>query len=158
MIHKDNLSKVFSLHIPPQDIQLLQEAIHTHLENHQFSAPDRWAEFAITAVSDSPYQTDDNEIRTALDQATQYYDQLYITPEITDSSIPLLTRIKQSFHQLTLFYVNKLGEKQTRFNDRILRVVNPVAQKQAEQEAEIAALKEQIAQLQQTIAEMEQKA
>lgn len=157
MTHKDNLAQVFSLHIPTQDGQRLQEAINTHLESRQFSAPNSWAEFAITAVSTSHPQPENNELISALNQATQYYDQLYVSIDITDSTIPLLTRVKQSFHQLALFYVNKLGEKQTRFNDRILRVLHPVVHKQLQQEAEIAELKEQIAQLQAKIAKMGQK-
>ena len=157
MNHKNNISKVFSLRIPAEDIQQLEEAIQSHLEARQFSAPNQWSEFMITAVSSSHSQTENKELISALSQATEYYDQLYVPLDIIDSSIPLLTRMKQSVHQLVLFYVNKLGEKQTRVNDRILRVINPLVNKQLQQETEIAQLKEEIAQLKATIAQMEQK-
>ena len=157
MNNNENIFEVFTINIPAQDKQTLQNAIVMNLEEHQLSAPENWAEFTITAVS-NPQQSDNNaQLLSALTQATECYDQLYVDADITDTSLPLFTRVKQSFHQLVLFYVNKLGEKQTRFNDRILRVVNPLVQKQLQQETEIAELKAQIAQLQTKISELEQK-
>lgn len=154
----ENINEVFKIGgLTAVNQGQIAHTIAAELEAQPFSTPEHWAEFAITAVSTPNQATSDSELHSALAQAAAHYDQIWVSMDLADSSLPLLSRIKKNFHSLTLFYVNRLGEKQTRFNDRILRAANALAGKQLQQEAEIAELKEQIAQLQAAIAEMEQK-
>lgn len=154
----ESINKVFKIGgVTAVNQQQIADTIATELEAKPFTMPEHWSEFAITAVSHPNQSSDNSELHSALDQATASYDQIWVNMDLAESSIPFLTRIKKNFHSLALFYVNRLGEKQTRFNDRILRAANVLAGKQMQQEAEISELKEQIAQLQAAIAEMEQK-
>lgn len=154
----ESTNKVFKIGgVTAVNQQQIAHTIATELEAQPFTMPEHWPEFAITAISNPNQSTGDSELNSALAQATASYDQIWVSMDLAESSIPFLTRIKKNFHSLALFYVNRLGEKQTRFNDRILRAANALAGKQMQQEAEFAELKELIAQLQATIAEMEQK-
>ncbi len=151
----NNISAVFEMEntaVSPHDLAAKITAI---LEKHPLDTPQNWPEFAITAVSPANATADLTDLYAALEQAANAYDQIWVPAEITPSRWSLLTRVKKSFHQLVLFYVNRLGERQIKFNDRILRAVNLLASAQAARDEEIISLQQQITRLQNQIEQQE---
>lgn len=133
----------------------LAAKIDATLKKNPLHAPKNWAEFALTAVSPTAANPDLADIYATLEQAARAYDQIWVATEITSSRWPLINRIKKSFHQLVIFYVNRVGQQQIRFNDRILRTAKLLADRQAARDEELANLKKQIKHLQNQLAEQE---
>ena len=153
----EDIRKTFEINTPTINQAELAQHIAEDLASHSLQAPERWPEFAITAVSPTNSSPDLTDLYAALEQATRAYDQIWVKVDIKPSRWPLLDRLKTSFHQLVVFYVNKLGERQIKFNDRSLRVANLLAAAQAAKNEETAVLKKQIAALQNRLNELEKQ-
>lgn len=91
-----------------------------------------------TAVSaaDSPIVTIDGkrlspEFYEHLYQAALIHDQIDVRMQVSEINVPvvgaILTNIRGKFHELVLFYVNKMAAKQMRFNIHILQALNLMA-------------------------------
>jgi hypothetical protein len=63
-----------------------------------------------------------------LDHANVLHNQLAIAPRVVPVTTPiigqLLTSIRSKFHELMLFYVNQLAQKQNTFNAHVVGVLN----------------------------------
>ncbi|KAA3658847.1 MAG: hypothetical protein DWQ04_23885 [Chloroflexi bacterium] len=153
----DDIRKTYEIRTTTIKQDELAQCIADHLAMHPLKAPQRWAEFAITAVSPTNANPDLADLHTALAQAAHAYDQIWVEIDITPSRWPLLDRIKKSLHHLVIFYVNRLGERQIKFNDRILRTVNLLAVAHSAKNEETAVLKQQITSLQHRLNELERQ-
>jgi hypothetical protein len=151
----DDIRKTFEIGTATINQDELTQCIADYLAMHPLKTPERWAEFVITAVSPPHPNSALTDLQAALEQATRAYDQIWIKVDITPSRWPLLDHLKKSIHQLVVFYVNRLGERQIKFNDRILRTVNLLAAAQSAKNEETAVLKQQITALQQRLNELE---
>ncbi len=58
-----------------------------------------------------------------------------------------LARLKDALHRLVLFYVNRLGERQARVNDALLRALAELAQEAERSKAELDDLRRELADL-----------
>ncbi|MCS7220894.1 MAG: hypothetical protein RML36_14535 [Anaerolineae bacterium] len=69
-----------------------------------------------------------SDIYEELYQANQVYNKLYVAPYLTPVKVPLVSglwqRLRQGLHRVAIFYVNRLGEAQIRFNAHVVRVLN----------------------------------
>jgi hypothetical protein len=149
----NRIRKVFQ--ISGVDQEDLTRRIAANQETHQQQTPETWSEFAIQPATAGEHSSLPNDAYASLAQASQAYDQVWVSPGPITSRIPLTAGLKQAFHQLVVYYVNQLGERQMTFNDRILRVVNYLVQGQTAQDAEIAVLRQQVADLQVRLEEVE---
>ncbi|VAW42978.1 hypothetical protein MNBD_CHLOROFLEXI01-4753 [hydrothermal vent metagenome] len=153
----DDIRGIFEIGATAVNQNDLARRIAADLEVYQLDTPENWPEFAITAVSATNATTNPPELYASLEQAARAYDNMWVAIEIKPSRWPLVNFIKRGFHQLVIFYVNRLGERQIKFNDRILRAVNLLAADQAAQNNETAALKQQIIRLQNQIDKLEKR-
>ncbi len=153
----DDIRGVFEVGATAVNQHDLTQRIAADLEVYQLDTPENWPTFAITAVSPTNAAANLPELHAALEQAARAYDKIWVAAEITPSRWPLIHFIKKGFHQLVIFYVNRLGEQQIKFNDRILRAANLLAAAQTAQDEETAVLKQQITHLQNKINEIEKR-
>ncbi len=153
----NNISAVFEMEntaVSPDD---LAGKIAATLEKYPLRGPASWPEFALTANDLTAAAPDPASLHAALEQAVRAYDQIWVTAEITPSRWPFVTRVKKSFHQLVIFYVNRLGERQIKFNDRILRAVNLLAAAHAAKDVEITRLRQRLTQLENQLDQQEHR-
>ena len=97
-------------------------------------------------------------------QAMVSYDQASVEAFVSSTSIPLLGPLVQRFrrlaHNLVLFYLARLSEKQILFNEQLVRTVDGMLQdleaepKPAAMQAQIAALQEQVTKLEAQLAHL----
>lgn len=152
----DDLGKIREVfQISGMDQEEVTRCIAANLELHQQQTPVTWPEFAIQPARAGEDPSLPADAYASLEQASQAYDKVWVSSTSITSRIPLTAGLKQAFHQLVVYYVNQLGERQMIFNDRILRVVNHLVQGQTAQDAEIVALRRQVADLQARLEEVE---
>lgn len=90
-------------------------------------------------------------------QALNAYDQAHVEAFLSPTSIPIIgplwQRSRQMAHNLVLFYLDRLSEKQIHYNEQTIRAVEGIVRSMEAEpsplalQAEIAALREQIAEL-----------
>jgi hypothetical protein len=103
----------------------------------------------------------DSEVYDELYHANQTFDKTYVTLYLTPVRVPLLSALWQSvrakIHGLVLFYVNRLGETQIRFNSHVVRVLNAMVRDIDEDETpdQVAALEAKVVRLERTVQELE---
>lgn len=63
-------------------------------------------------------------------QANQIYDKLHVSLYLTPVRMPLVgglwQKLRRGLHRVVIFYVNRLGEAQIRFNTHIVQILNEV--------------------------------
>lgn len=154
-VDKETIRHVFELENTAVNTANLAQRISTNLQTRSLTLPTDWPSFALTIDADAAPSA--ATLHTAIADAVQAYDQIWLEPAIPTADNSFWARLKRPFHQLVLFYVNKLGQKQIIFNDRLLRAVHSLARLDDEKNREIEALRAQVAQLQQQIRDLEQK-
>ena len=154
-VDENEIDQVFSLAETAVSQTELVARISQNLKQHQLKSPTTWSTFTLAphAPNDSPSVA--SELRRALDNATKMYDNVWLTPAILASDSSLTARLKRPFHQLSVFYVNKIGQKQIRINDRLLRVIHHLVTLHEEKEQEIQNLRQQLTSLEQRLAKLE---
>ena len=88
-------------------------------------------------------------------EAIRENDRTYVTPRVTQSSLPVLGRIidalRRKVHELVVFYVNRGVSRQAAFNNHIVRAFSTLVaelEKNDTTKTEIEALQEQVESLQ----------
>lgn len=154
-LDKDEIRQVFELEKTAVNQTDLATRIYNNLKTHKLEAPTHWPVFALTMdnLNDDPLSLD---LREALNSATKEYDKVWLELSIPAADKSFAARLKRPFHQLVLFYVNRIGQKQIKFNDRLLRIVNQMIVSEEKKEDEIKELQERLAHLQKRIEELEQ--
>jgi hypothetical protein len=103
----------------------------------------------------------DAEVYDELYHANQTYDKLYVLPYLAPTRVPLLgslwRRVRAKVHGLVLFYVNRLGETQMRFNSHVVRVLNGMVRDLDEDETpeQVASLHTKVLRLARTVQELD---
>ncbi len=157
MVEKTQIEATFAMENTAVSLDDLAGKIAATLEKYPLCGPASWPEFAITASDLAATTPDPAGLHAALEQAVRAYDQIWVTAEMTPSRWPFVTRIKKSFHQLVIFYANRLGERQIKFNDRILRAVNLLAAAHTAKDAEIIRLRQRLTQLENRLDQQEHR-
>jgi hypothetical protein len=154
-LDKNMIRQLFELEKTAVNQNALAERISENLKKHQLQTPDKWATFALPTTLAENETITNADLLAALEQAAQTYDKIWVDLSLSPTDNSITTRIKRLFHQLAIFYVNKLGQKQIKFNDRLLRVVQQLIVVENEKDAQIRGLQEQLARLQKRVQEME---
>jgi len=94
-------------------------------------------------------------------RANLVYDQLYITRNVIPSRVPIvgpmLSLLRRKLHELILYYVNQLAQKQITFNLHLLNAVNALVQElESLSVAEITDLQHKVGALRQQIEILEE--
>lgn len=95
-------------------------------------------------------------------QAALIHDQLGISMNVVPSRAPiiggLMTALRRKLHELTLYYVNQLAQKQITFNIHILGAVNGLAHElEAAPPSATAELKREVETLRQQVRALEEQ-
>lgn len=153
----DTIQETFALEKTAVNHQQLSHRIAANLQAHQLQTPKTWASFALPQDFAAQPVASAAELKRAFEQAAQSYDQIWVENAISASGNSLITRIKRLFHQLVIFYVNLLGQRQIKFNDRMLRLAQQLIIADAQKAAEIENLCSQVDKLQKQIQQLEQQ-
>lgn len=157
-LDKDAIYQVFELEKTAVNQTDLATRIYNNLKTHDLEAPAHWPTFALTSdeVNSESYSASASNLRAALNNAIKEYDKIGLELSIPAADKSFAARLKRPFHQLVLFYVNKIGQKQIKFNDRLLRIVKQLVASEEKKDSKINKLQEQLAHLQKRIEELEQ--
>ena len=155
-LDKDTIRQVFALGDTAVNQTSLAERISKNLEGHQLKSPTHWPTFALTEDAPGSDSVSIASLREALNNATKEYDKIWLEITIPASDNSFAARLKRPFHQLVLFYVNRIGQKQIRFNDRLLRILNHLVTLEEKKDGEIQALRQQVTDLQKRLEELDQ--
>ncbi len=135
---------------PEIDATDLAARIEANLREHDLTGPENFPAFEIAPP--------EKETCTALDfdlhQAREAYAQTWVSVDVPEGDLPLLGRLKRALHELIVYYVNRLAERQTRFNAALLRIVN---KRRSECHSDQAALRREIAQLRERVERLERQ-
>ena len=150
------IRKVFDLGDIDVDQGVLAQEIAEEMGKRPLSHPTTWPQFAVTPPAMHETNTLPPDLHTALHQASALYDQIWVTLPPTPPRTAIIATLKQQLHQLVIFYANKLGEKQIDTNEQLLRSLNMLSFINHQQNQEIAALQQQVNQLQVEVARLAQ--
>lgn len=93
----------------------------------------------------------DPEMAYLLEQAAEGHDRIAVSMDVRAPQVPVgagaLLRLKRAAHELAVFYVNQLANRQVQVNTNLVRAVARLAADQAALRRENAALREQLDEL-----------
>ena len=144
------LTEIIQIADPEIDATSLTARIEANLREHELTGPEKFPTFEIAPP--------EKETRTALDfdlrQAREAYAQTWVSADVPEDGLSLLGRVKRALHELVVYYVNQLAERQMRFNAALLRIVNG---RRPECHSDQAALRREIAQLRARVEQLERQ-
>jgi hypothetical protein len=154
-LDKNTVRQVYELGKTAVNQEALAARIAENLANHQLESPPDWPTFALTNTPAHSEFAASPDLRLAVEQATQAYDKIWVDLSIAAADKSFLARIKRPFHELAAYYVNRLGQRQIKFNDRLLRLIHRLIATENRKDAEIQALQTQLSDLQARIQALE---
>jgi hypothetical protein len=148
-------SNLIEIHDPEIDPARIMEEIRERIRRRreELGYPQRvFPAFGAAAYPGEPEGEDyDITLYFHLRRANENYHQIDVAPLIVPSphsSIPILgplwDRIRREAHNLVLFYVNKLAQKQVTVNRHLVSTLNRMAVQIQEQQHRIKALEEEL--------------
>lgn len=152
---ENKVRRVFELKDTAVNQEILAKRIADNLQKHQLTTPSSWPTFTLPSAPLSTETAVSASFLAALEQATAQYDKIWLDLAIPTTDNSFLTRLKRPFHQLVLFYVNKLGQRQIKFNDQLLRIIHQLVAAQNKKDVTIEKLQEQLTDLQKRIETLE---
>lgn len=150
------MQNVFDLGDIDVDQDALAQEIEEKVAKRPFHTPNTWPQFAITPPTAHETETLPPDLHAALRQAAASYDQIWIASPPAPPRRAIIPYIKHLLHQLSIFYVNKIGEKQIDTNEQLVRALNVLSVTNHQQNQEITALQKQVNQLQKQVTKLEQ--
>jgi hypothetical protein len=107
----------------------------------------------------------DHSVYDHLFQALGTYDQTHVEAFVSPTSIPIIgslwQRVRQLAHNLVLFYLDRLSEKQIQYNEQLIKTVESVVRsleaepQPAAMQTHLAALQEQVTKLEARLAQLD---
>lgn len=152
----ESVRQVFQIADPAIDEDELARRLAANLEKHDLQSPEIWPEFAITPIRPGERPQFPDEVYASLARASEAYDQIWVKADVAPSRFPLFTHLKRAFHQLVIYYVNRLGERQMIVNDRLLRMINQLVARHEQTDPQIEELQQRITELEARLEQLEQ--
>ena len=121
---------------------LAEKVIH-NLNRHKFYTPEAFPTFEIASAATSVGE--DVPLAFDLQQAARAYADVWVVNTAPKTGIPIAARLRRAIHDLVVYYVNRLAERQTQLNAAMLRVLHHLVNASAR--TEIVALRQETAQL-----------
>jgi hypothetical protein len=126
------------------DVDAIMDEIRANLDRRPRLEPDP------SALSYTPAAGAESELEWAIEEAGEGARDLQIGDQLRPGvglAGRLVARVKRPLHQLTRFYVDLLATRQSAVNRPLVRAVELLAKRVAEQEREIAELRREVARL-----------
>lgn len=102
------------------------QQIEQNLATRQFTSPDSFPTFQLDLDSLPQDGTLSTALLQKLAQLNDKSSQLWLDPQLPPAcTLPqrLINWVKRPFHQLVIFYVNKLGQQQNEINDQMRQII-----------------------------------
>ncbi len=128
--------------------------VRANLLAHDLDAKLEFPEFAIASPPLQEGARFPASLYYDLSQAAQASDQTWIQLAPVQSRWPLVARLKRAFHQVIVYYVNMLGERQMMVNSALTRVLTQMVAT-LDQQDEIESLQRQVAELRARLEQLE---
>ena len=149
-----DVSQILEIADPALDVDAIAQRIQENLRAHSLKSRD-FPEFAVTPPLWDTGSRLPESLYYDLAHAARAYQQTWVTLSPLTSKVPLWARIRQAFHRLVLYYVNRLAEQQMVVNAAMLRALNRLVATLAKPDAEVAALQAEVASLRARVAQLE---
>lgn len=144
------LTEIIQIADPEIDATSLTARIKADLREHDLTGPESFPAFEIAPPETETFTA----LGFDLHQAREAYAQTWVSVDAPESALPLLGRLKRALHELIVYYVNRLAERQMRFSAALLRIVNG---RRSECYSDQAALRREIAQLRARVERLERQ-
>jgi hypothetical protein len=121
-----NLDELIQLDETRLDKTAVLQQIEQNLAKRQFSHPTSFPTFQLQADG-LANNTLSPELRQKLAQLNEQVGQLWLDPQLPPAHTitqQVSNWLKRPFHQLVVFYVNKLGEQQNEINDQMRHILS----------------------------------
>jgi hypothetical protein len=155
----DAIEAVVQIDDPEIDVQTIMERIREGLVEHALDEEVEFPTFAVARARRGASPRFTEELYYQLEQANLNYDEIWVELSLVEEQVPLVgafvNRFKRELHQLVVFYVNLLGERQVTMNDALVRTLNRLVESletgpemaTSDLAAEVAALRREVAAL-----------
>lgn len=154
----ETFANLIEIHDPEIDPAQIMEQIRERIRRRreELGYPSKvFPTFGAAAYPEEPEGEEyDPDLYYHLRQANEHYYRLGIEPDLVPSPrsrIPLLgslwDRVRREAHQLVLFYVNKLAQRQVTVNRHLVSTLNRMAVQIQEQQRQIQALQDELRKL-----------
>lgn len=136
------------------DALALAARVAANLRQHALTGPAAFPAFAIESVVASEKHGPDTPLTFDLSHAVDAYADVWVSVDApTGGRMSLVARFKHTVRTMVVYYVNRLAERQTRFNAASLRVMTHLVN--GRESSELADLRREVARLQQRIDHLE---
>lgn len=164
---RNDPESIIQIEDPEIDVETVMARIREGLAEHALEQDVEFPTFAVTRARRGADPRFPEELYYQLEQANLNYDQTWVELSLVETELPLLghfiTRFKHELHQLVVFYVNRLGERQVTMNDALVRTLNelveslemePAPQNLSDEDSETESTRQQLAAVQRELAEL----
>ncbi|WP_420645721.1 hypothetical protein [Candidatus Leptofilum sp.] len=120
------LDKVIALDETHIDKTAVLQQIEHNLAKRQFTHPASFPTFQLELENLPQNGSLSAELLQKLAQLNEQTSQLWLDPELPPARTAterLLNRLKRPFHQLVIFYVNKMGRQQNEINAQMQQII-----------------------------------
>jgi hypothetical protein len=143
----NELRDVFRIEDPQIDAREIMQRVSENLYAHGLVENIQFPEFDVVPAEFADGARFPAALYYELEQATLAFGQTWVELQPVESRFPLLGRVKQEFHRLVVFYVNRYAERQTVVNGALLRALNQLVMALDASEVEVVALRREVAEL-----------
>jgi hypothetical protein len=164
---RNDPESIIQIEDPEIDVETVMARIREGLAERALEQDVEFPTFAVTRARRGADPRFPEELYYQLEQANLNYDQAWVELSLIETELPLLgpfiTRFKRELHQLVVFYVNRLGERQVTMNDALVRTLNelveslegePAPEGLPHEAGEASSTQQQLAAMQQELAEL----
>lgn len=121
-----NLDELIQLDKSRIDKTAVLQQIEQNLAARPFTEPPNFPTFQIELKSLPQDGQLSSVLLQKLVQLNEQASQLWLDPELPPAKTMkdhVLNRLKRPFHQLVVFYVNKMGQQQNEINDQMRQII-----------------------------------
>ena len=152
----DDSVEMIQVDLPEIDREALLARIQENLRLHKLVGPPSFPVFEVMSSTGggASHTSASSSLEFDLHQAFDAYGEAWVSVDVPEGDLPLLGRLKRVLHELIVYYVNQLAERQMRFNAALLRIIDG---RRSECHSDQAALRREIAQLRERVERLERQ-
>jgi len=164
MSSEDELNDIIEIRDPNIDAEAIMQKIRASIRMRKEQAEAQGVDYE--AFVEGLYTSDvtarfDHNLYYDLRRMSVGYDKVGVGLSVSERNVPviggLIKRFREGLHTLVIYYVNMLAGQQARFNELVVRSTTSMVKtlEDGTPNAELDALREEITNLKQRVAELE---